>query len=67
MQCPVCKNHEHEPIDLHIIGLNEDLVECRVCGTSWSVSHGTMALLKDPNSDSFLAALSSDSYLFAAA
>ena len=67
MQCPVCKNHEHEAIDLRTPGLSEDLVECRVCGTSWSVNHGMMALLRDPNHDSFLEALSADSHLFSAA
>lgn len=66
MQCPVCKNHEHEPIELRVSGFNEGLVECRVCGTTWSVNHGMMAIVKDPNSDTFLEALSADNYLFAA-
>lgn len=67
MQCPVCKNHEHEPIDLRSGGFNEDLTVCRICGTGWSVNQGRMAIVKDPNADTFLEALSADSYLFAAA
>ena len=71
MQCPVCKNHEHEGIDLHSCGFNEGLVECRICGTTWSVNHGVMAIVKDPHADSFLEALSEsvegDNFCFAAA
>jgi hypothetical protein len=67
MQCPVCKNHEHEPIDLRSGGFTEGLVVCLDCGTGWSVNRGQMAIVKDPNADTFLEALSADSYLFAAA
>ncbi len=71
MQCPVCKNHEHVGIDLRSGGFTENLVECRICGTEWSVNHGVMAIVKDPQADSFLEALSEsvegDNFCFAAA
>ena len=71
MQCPVCKNHEHVGIDLRSGGFNEGLVECRICGTTWSVNHGVMAIVNDPQADSFLEALSEsvegDNFCFAAA
>ena len=71
MHCPVCKNHEHVGIDLRSSGFNEDLVECRICGTTWSVSHGVMAIVKDPHANTFLEALSEsvegDNFCFAAA
>ena len=58
MQCPVCKHREHVGIDLPSGGFSEDLVECRICGSMWSVNHGVMAIVKDPQADSFLEALS---------
>ena len=71
MQCPVCKNHEHEGIDLVASGFIEGLNECRICGTTWSLNHGHLAIVKDPHADSFLEALSEsvegDNFCFAAA
>lgn len=71
MQCPVCKNHDHVAIDLRAGSFTEDLVECSICGTMWSVNHGVMAIVKDPMADSFMEALSAsvegDNYCFAAA
>jgi transcription elongation factor Elf1 len=71
MQCPVCKNHDSESTDLQSGGFTEGLLECRICGTSWSVHHGMMAIVNDPNADSFLEALSEsvegDNFCFAAA
>jgi uncharacterized Zn finger protein len=67
MQCPVCKNHEHEGIDLRAKAFSEDLVECGSCGTTWSINHGVMAIVKDPHADTFLEALSADNFCFAAA
>jgi hypothetical protein len=70
MQCPVCKNHESEGIDLRFGGFMEGLVECRICGTTWSINHGMQAIVKDPQADSFLEALSAavegDDFSFAA-
>ncbi|HJV35697.1 hypothetical protein [Geomonas sp.] len=71
MQCPVCKNHDHVAIDLRAGNFTEDLVECTICGTMWSVNHGVMAIVKDPMADSFMEALSAsvegDNFCFAAA
>ena len=67
MQCPVCKNDENLGMDLRSGSFNEDIVECQSCGTMWSVNHGVMAIVKDPNADSFLEALSADTFCFAAA
>jgi transcription elongation factor Elf1 len=71
MQCPVCKNHDHVAMDLRSGSFTEDLVECKVCDTMWSVSHGVMAIIKDSMADSFLEALSAsvegDNFSFAAA
>lgn len=58
MQCPVCKNHEFDGIDLHSTGFNEDLNECLVCGSAWSVTHGAVTIIKDSQADTFLEALS---------
>jgi uncharacterized Zn finger protein len=70
MQCPVCKNHENVGMDLRSGHFVEGLVECRVCGTMWSVSHGLMAIIKDPMAESFMEALSEsvegDDFSFAA-
>ena len=70
MHCPVCKNHEHDGINLRHEGFKEGLVECRVCNTIWSVNHGMMAIVKDTQADSFLEALSAsvegDNFCFAA-
>jgi len=56
MQCPSCKNHELIDTDLHADGFKEDLIECSVCGTTWSVNHGVMEVVKDTQGKSFLAA-----------
>ena len=56
MKCPVCNNREHQQITLHAEGFHEGLIECRVCGTSWSIYHGLAEVVKDPNAQSFLSA-----------
>jgi len=58
-------------MDLRSNGFTEGLMECRICGTAWSLQHGHLAIVKDPNADSFLEALSAsvegDNFCFAAA
>lgn len=56
MQCPACKSHRNVEMDLHAEGFIEDIVECRVCGTVWSVNHGVVEIVKDPQEKSFLEA-----------
>lgn len=54
MKCPVCKNQEYAQIDLHSDGFYEDIVECTVCGTVWSVNHGVQEVIRDSQRASFL-------------
>ena len=58
MMCPVCRNHDHVEIDLHSEGFSEGILECRVCGTVWSVNHGLTEVVKDSQEKSFLEATS---------
>jgi len=55
MKCPVCKNHQaHTEIQVHINGFDEDLYQCDVCGSTWSVNHGLVDVVKDTQQKSFL-------------
>jgi len=58
MKCPVCKSHKHSGLDLHFEQFAEDIVECGVCGTVWSVNHGMTEIVKDAQEGSFLSATS---------
>ncbi len=58
MKCPVCKSQDHLDLDLHSNGFTEDIMECRVCGTVWSVNHGVTEIVRDPQERSFLEATS---------
>ena len=58
MKCPVCKNHEHVDFNLHADGFDEGIIECPNCGTIWSVNHGIIEIVEDPQEKSFLAAQS---------
>ncbi|MBE0597223.1 MAG: hypothetical protein IH614_08140 [Desulfuromonadales bacterium] len=54
MKCPVCKNHKNTTLVLHAEGFTEDIVECRICGSLWSVNHGITEMIRDPQARSFL-------------
>jgi len=56
MKCPVCKNHNSVELDLHSEQFAEDIVECSICGTMWSVNHGASEIFKDAQERSFLEA-----------
>lgn len=58
MKCPVCNNHEHLQINLHSEGFYEGILECTNCGASWAINHGLAEMVKDPQSQSFLSAVS---------
>lgn len=59
MRCPVCKNREEQVgIDLHSEGFNEDIVECKICGSVYSILHGAVEVVKDTQAQSFLEAAS---------
>ena len=56
MKCPVCKKHKmHTEIEVHVNGLDEALYQCDICGSTWSVNHGLVEIVKDTQSESFLA------------
>ncbi|PLX83190.1 MAG: hypothetical protein C0617_11665 [Desulfuromonas sp.] len=59
MKCPVCKNtDQHIEIDVHANGFDEEIIECDICGTTWSVNHGVSEVVKDSQEKSFLEATS---------
>jgi len=58
MQCPVCKNSENIQTKLHVDQFEESLETCPVCGTSWSVNHGLVEIVKDSQPKSFLQGIS---------
>lgn len=55
MMCPSCRSIEAPNVKLVPTGLTEEIMECRGCGAVWSVSHGMVELLRDPQANSFLA------------
>ena len=59
MKCPVCKNSQsHLEVNVHANGFDEEIFECDICGTTWSVNHGVVELVKDSQAKSFLEATS---------
>ena len=54
MKCPVCRNHQQVDTELHSDGFKEGITECSICGTIWSVNHGMIEIVKDPQRASFL-------------
>ncbi len=58
MKCPVCKNQKNVETVLHAEGFDEQIVECRICGTIWSINHGVAEIVKDSQEHSFLEAVS---------
>ncbi|MDH3454004.1 MAG: hypothetical protein OEL80_02580 [Desulfuromonadales bacterium] len=57
MKCPVCKHHQaHTQIEVHANGFDEDLFQCDICGSTWSVNHGLAEVVRDTQRSSFLAA-----------
>ncbi len=57
MKCPVCKSHQaRTQIEVHMNGFDEDLFQCDICGSSWSVNHGLVDIVKDTQRRSFLQA-----------
>lgn len=57
MKCPVCRNTDnHNELDVHVNGFDEEIVACDICGTIWSVNHGVLEVVRDAQSTSFLSA-----------
>ena len=72
MKCPVCKNSKnHLEMDVHVNGFDEDIYECDLCGTTWSINHGVVEVIKDSQARSFLEAITEcvegDDYSYAMA
>jgi hypothetical protein len=57
MQCPVCKHHKHQGVDLRTSGFDEALITCTVCGSTWAVNHGLTEVVEDTQEHSFLGAV----------
>ena len=53
MQCPVCGSYEQSTLEMKIAQFNEKLVECGVCGSSWSINHGLAEIVVDTKLASF--------------
>mgnify|MGYP001030814943 CR=1 FL=1 len=58
MKCPVCKNRHYVEFDLHSDQFAEDIIECAICGSVWSINHGATEIVKDTQECSFLEAVS---------
>jgi uncharacterized Zn finger protein len=56
MKCPVCRNSNQIDTELRSNGFREGLTECIICGTVWSVNHGMVEIVNDPQAHSFLQA-----------
>lgn len=57
MKCPVCKSHQSRTeIQVHDNGFDEDLFQCKDCGSTWSVNHGLIDVVRDTQAHSFLEA-----------
>lgn len=57
MKCPVCKSQEFQRMQLHAEGFDEEIFECCICTSSWSINHGAAEMIRDPQKNSFLEAL----------
>ena len=42
----------HTEIHVHDNGFDEELYQCDVCGSTWSVNHGLVEVVKDYMSES---------------
>ncbi|MDA3806997.1 MAG: hypothetical protein PF440_03700 [Thiomicrorhabdus sp.] len=70
MQCPICRSYEQNTLEMQSEQFKEGLVECSICGSSWSVNHGLAKLVVDTQVASFLEGQSesvdADDYTWAA-
>ena len=54
MKCPVCKKTNSSEHELHADGFYENLYSCSSCGATWSVNHGAVEVISDPQQGTFL-------------
>lgn len=66
MKCPVCKKNEHVDINLHADGFSENIMECGVCGTLWSINYEGAEVVITSQERSFIGEGSEFYYSFAA-
>jgi len=57
MRCPICKSQEFHTLKLRSEGFAEDIRECAVCASTWSINHGLTEVVRDNQKNSFLEAL----------
>ncbi len=57
MRCPVCKSQEFQTLQLRCEGFAEEIRECAICASTWSVNHGLTEVIRDSQKNSFLEAL----------
>lgn len=54
MKCPICGSYEHSRLNMRVDQFDEELDECLVCGSRWSVNHGLAEVVLDTQLASFL-------------
>ncbi|MDY0191395.1 MAG: hypothetical protein RBR22_11740 [Desulfuromonas sp.] len=54
MNCPACKHTRTKVQNLRGDGFTVEIVECKTCGTTWSVNHGVTEIIKDTQKSTFL-------------
>lgn len=57
MHCPTCNAQNHSDIHFVSEAFKEDIDKCPVCGTVWSINHGTVEIVTDSQESSFLSSL----------
>jgi len=54
MQCPICGSYEQKSTEMKSEQFCEELVECAICGSNWSINHGRAVIVSDPQLSTFL-------------
>lgn len=54
MRCPVCGSYEQSSLAMNSGQLSEEFVQCGICESRWSISHGLAKVFVDTQSASFL-------------
>lgn len=54
MRCPACKHSSTKVQNLTGEGFTEAIVECKTCGTTWSINRGVTEIIKDTQKSNFL-------------
>ncbi len=54
MRCPICGSYESSSLAMKSEQFSEELVQCSLCESSWSIAHGLEKVFIDTQSSSFL-------------